>query len=97
MLTIKDLKDLAMIYKDCDDYKITVWDANQQKRYKLVFTGSSRTDKTMSFNLVEDALSDKEQYQIDLLNKLITLNRQIRILKEEYNKTNAEYESQKNT
>ena len=50
----------------------------------------------MSFNLVEDALSDKEQYQIDLLNKLITLNRQIRILKEEYNKINAEYESQKN-
>lgn len=95
-MTVHDLKDLAMIYHDCDDYKITVWEPVQQKRYNLVFTGSSNIEKKIHFNLTDDPLSDIEKRRINLLNELVFLKREINMLQNEYDKVNIEYENQKN-
>ena len=47
--SVHDLKDLVMIYNDCDDYRVTVWNPTEQQRMKLIFTGSSNVDKTINF------------------------------------------------
>ena len=54
--SVHDLKDLAMIYNDCDDYRVTVWNPVEQQRMTLTFTGSSNEDRTIHFNVdYEDA------------------------------------------
>ena len=49
--SVHDLKDLAMIYNDCDDYRVTVWNPVEQQRMTLSFTGSNNEDKTIHFNV----------------------------------------------
>ena len=48
-MTVHDLKDIAMIYNDCDDYKVSVWNPCRMKEMKLTFTGSSNPDKEINF------------------------------------------------
>ena len=47
--SVHDLKDLAMIYDDCDDYRVSVWNPETQKEMNLVFCGSSNPNKTINF------------------------------------------------
>ena len=47
--SVHDLKDLAMIYGDCDDYRLTVWNPVEQQRMTLVFCGSDKEQKTVNF------------------------------------------------
>ena len=49
--SVHDLKDIAMIYNDCDDYKVVVWNPVEQQTMTLVFTGSDNSDKTIHFNV----------------------------------------------
>ena len=51
---VHEIKDLAMIYSDCDDYKVRVWCPEQMRSGTLIFTGSSNTDKTLHFNISFD-------------------------------------------
>ena len=50
-MSVHDLKDLVMIYNDCDDYRVTVWNPVEQQRMTLTFTGSSNEDRTIHFNV----------------------------------------------
>lgn len=50
-MDIHDIKDLAMIYNDCDDYRVKIWSPEYLREGTLVFTGSSNPDKTIHFNV----------------------------------------------
>lgn len=52
--SVHDLKDLAMIYHDCDDYKVTVWNPDRMKHMNFIFTGSSNVKKEVNFNATFD-------------------------------------------
>ena len=45
-MTVHDLKDIAMIYDDCDKYEVKVWEPMTQRRMNLCFTGSSKPSDT---------------------------------------------------
>ena len=47
--SVHDLKDIAMVYSDCDDYKISVWNPLEQKAMNILFCGSSNVNKTINF------------------------------------------------
>lgn len=42
MTTVHDLKDLVMIYHDCDKYKVSVWNPEEQTEMNICFCGSSK-------------------------------------------------------
>ena len=55
-----DLKDIVMIYSSDSDGKpsyewehadIAVWDPKRQRKGKLIFTGSSRPENEINFNI----------------------------------------------
>ena len=50
-MKVHDIKDLAMIYHDCDDYKVKVWSPEFLREGTLIFTGSNNVDKTIHFNV----------------------------------------------
>lgn len=57
-MTVHDIKDLSMIYHDCDDYRVKVWNPELLREGTLAFTGSNNVDKTIHFNVyfTKDAL-----------------------------------------
>lgn len=71
--SVHDLKDLAMIYNDCDDYKVKVWDPALQKEGTIYFTGSSNVDKEINFNIKYEEDSNKNVFEAfnDILGQII--------------------------
>ena len=77
--SVHDLKDLVMIYNDCDDYRVTVWNPTEQQRMKLIFTGSNNVDKTINF-IVEYEDENYHSYKWKWALFKIKLKNQIRKL-----------------
>ena len=87
-MTVHELKDLAMIYNDSDDFKVVVWDPIQQRTYNLIFTGSSNVDKTINFNISAVRETPEERERIDTLNEAIVVLRERNILDKRYKELN---------
>lgn len=83
-MTVHDIKDLAMIYNDADDFKVVVWDPVQQRKYDLIFTGSSKVDKVINFNISAVRETAEERERIDTLNEAIIVLRERNILDKRY-------------
>ena len=83
-MTVRELKDLAMIYSDSEDFKVVVWDPIQQRMYNLIFTGSSNTDKEINFNISAVRETPEERERIDTLNETIIVGRELGILNKRY-------------
>jgi hypothetical protein len=45
------MKDLAMIYHDCDKYRLRVWSPELMREGDLTFTGSNNIEKSIHFNI----------------------------------------------
>lgn len=56
--SVHDLKDIAMIYNDCDDYKVSVWNPSTQKHMKLIFCGSDNVKKSVNFIVTDEDEKD---------------------------------------
>ena len=60
-MNVHDIKDLAMIYHDCDKYRVRVWSPELMREGDLIFTGSDNVEKAIHFNVnfAKDALPQK--------------------------------------
>lgn len=61
---VKDLKDVTMVYSDCQDYDVRVWDPVLQRKGTIYFTGSSNPEKYVSFNVT---FEDQAKHQKNIL------------------------------
>ena len=50
-MKVHEIKYLAMIFNDCDDYKVKVWSPEFLREGTLIFTGCNNVDKTIHFNV----------------------------------------------
>lgn len=74
-MKINELESLTDIYHEHGDYDVVLWDPVNQKQYDLIFTGSSKPEKRVNFNIREHSMSESENRRIEILNEVIMLNR----------------------
>lgn len=72
-MDMREFNSIAMVYADCRDYKIHVWDPENLCRAELVFCGSSNPDKQVNFILSHEGCEYKNPVKAfqDVLDQII--------------------------